>query len=608
MLQSRRPDWAALFRIVRLPAAGGLLLALAFPPLRLWPLAFVAWVPLWLALRSDSPLGAGPWRKPAPREAGAFGADREAKLSREGRGHRASGPEGEAAAGRFSWRVTFLRGWAMGFVAFVAMLYWILGLSNEEVTIPGLMIPALALIGLYLGLFFGAAALSLRWLSRITGAPLLLLAPPVTLFFEWLRGQGPLAFPWGAPAYALARVTPLLQAASVTGFWGLVLLMLGLNALFAAFLAGRRIALPAAFGLLAIGWWSGHATLARHPDGRIEEGRQALRVLVAQPDIRREIKWKPEHRKEVIDAVMDHAYESAAQAQATGGFDLFVWPETVFPIVVQRDPSLLSRVQAFVDSIARPTLVGTQELEWYRDRPGKKYAFFNSAVLMEPGGRVSPPYRKMRLVPFSERMPLQEIAPWLNGIDFGQSDFSAGKEPVLFTVGGACAGCLICFESVFPELSAEMVRRGATLLVNITNDFWFGRTAGPIQHADMAILRAVENRVPLVRCANTGVSFVVDPWGRVREERGMFTQAAFVARVACGSGSFAASHPLWIAWPWLAWILAACAAGLGMRARYSRRRTIASAVDASSNDPAWTAGGRELRPEPDREGAQWRPR
>ena len=513
--RGRSRGWGALIR----PGAGGLLLALAFPPWGLWPLVFAAWVPLWVDL------------------------------------------EARARSGDAGWRRTFLCGWVMGFVAFAAILYWILGLSNEEVTIPGLMLPALALLALYVALFFGAAAALSSWISRRTGAPLLLLAPAITLFFEWLRGQGPLGFPWGAPAYALARVTPLLQPAAATGFWGLVFLVLLVNALLGAFLCGRRLGLPIALALLAVWWIQGEGVLSRHPEGSAAEGRRPLKVLVAQPDIRREVKWKPEHRGEVIASVMSHARAAAARGDAGGGFDLLVWPETVFPVVLMQDPNLRPQVEAFVDSIGRPVLLGTQEITWPIREGRREFAYYNSALVLGPGADYSPLYRKIKLVPFSERMPLQQLFPWLTQIDFGQSNFSAGEEPVLFTVGGEQAGCLICFESVFPELSAEMIRGGASLLVNITNDFWFGRTAAPIQHAEMAILRAVENRVPLVRCANTGVSFVVDPWGRVREERPMFVAADFVATVACGAGSFSARHPDWIRWPWLAWIAAAVAIG-----------------------------------------------
>jgi apolipoprotein N-acyltransferase len=498
---SSRPSGHGLTRPWVLSVAGGLALAAAFPPVRAWPLAFLAWVPLWLGIERDR--DALPWRK------------------------------------------VFLRGWLMGFVAYAAMLHWILALSNEEVTIPGIMIPSLLLIAFYLGLFQGAAAAAAHVLARRGGLPFLALAPAFCAIAEWLRSLGPLGFPWGAPAYALARVTPLIQSASIGGFWGFDFLVLATGALLTAGLRGRRRWALLGGALVALLALHGALVLARHPEGGRETGRRQLRVLADQPDIRREIKWKPEKRQEVIDLVFAHARLAVRDGRAAGGFDLYVWPETVFPICVFNDRVLSQRVGEFVDTLGAPVLIGTQEGYWERRNGPLEYVAYNSAVLVSAGGVCSPPYRKIRLVPFSERMPLQKIVPFLTDIDFGQSNFFAGERPVLFTLRRERIGTLICFEAAFPSLARDAVRAGATVLVNITNDFWFGRSAGPIQHADMAILRAVENRVPLVRCANTGVSFAVDPWGRVDHSTPLFAPASFVATVGAGAGSFAARYGDW---------------------------------------------------------------
>lgn len=484
-----------------LSVLSGVALATAFPPLRVWPMVFVAWVPLWLGIARE-----------------------QANLR---------------------WRQAFLRGWGMGFVAYALILHWLLALSNEEVTIPGLMYPSLALIAFYLALFQGAAAAAAVALARASRVPFLVLAPLATVLAEWLRSVGPLGFPWGSPVYALARIPLLIQSASLLGFSGLTFLLLATGALLLAALRGRRLAAAAAGGLVGLVALHGALVLARHPVGGRELDRRPVRVLVAQPNIPREIKWKPEKRQEVIARVFAHGAQAVAAGRAAGGYDLFVWPETVFPIPIFDDRQLAASVRAFVDTLGSPLLIGTQETVWERQGGKPSYAAFNSAVLIDSGGSCSLPYRKIALVPFSERMPLQKIAPFLNAIDFGQSDFSAGTGPENFRSGDEEIATLICFESVFPPLARQAVRQGATLLVNITNDFWFGRSAGPVQHAEMSILRAVENRVPLVRCANTGISFVVDPWGRVSHVTPVFETAAFVATVAAGGGSFATRHGDW---------------------------------------------------------------
>jgi len=517
------------------PLLGGLLLAAAFPPWRLWPAIFVAWVPLWALLDGDAR------------------AERQALPG-------ARRPERIPGLGR-----AFARGWLMGMSGFLLMLHWILALSSEEVTIPWLMTPAFLLIGVYLGLFFGAAAWASRLAGRAGRCSPLWCAPALTALFEWLRAQGPLGFSWGAPGYALAGVPELLQPAAVVGFWGFVALILAVNALFAGALAGRARAALAAALLLAAGWGGGAATLRAHPAEAVAAPRRPFSLLVAQPDIRREIKWKPEKRAEVFRRVFTHAYAAAERARERG-FELFVWPETVLPVLLLRDPEALTAVREFAATIERPVLLGTQELyEQWGAQPWEQGAY-NSALVVYPRGRLSARYRKMRLVPFSERMPLQQILPGVSGLDFGQSNFFPGQRSVLFDVAQERLGCLICFESAFPEVARAHVRAGATVLVNITNDFWFGRSAGPAQHADLAILRAVENRVPLVRCANTGVSFVVDPWGRLSHRQPIFARTQFRATVAAGSGSLASRLGRW---PLLA--LVAAAAGLTLAGRRRAR-------------------------------------
>jgi len=512
------PSWRSLLS----PALGGVALALAFPSLRAWPLVFLAWVPLWVELDRA-------WEAPGPRP---------------------------------GLRRTFLQGWIMGMGAFPVMMIWLLALSNEEVTIPGLMIPSLLLIGLYLGLFFGLAALICSLLARWSGLPLPLIAPAVTALSEYVRSLGPLGFPWGAPAYALARVPGMIQVAACVGFWGLGFVILWVNGCLAAAVRGRRWGFPLALLTVAALVAHGGLTLARHPSVPPGAGAGAaatgdtLRVLVAQPDIRREIKWKPEKQDLVVRLIMDHAWAATARGQQQGGFDLFVWPETVFPLRVFDDAAVFGQVRALADSTQRPILMGTQEGYWHNSEGALEWVAHNSVVIVYPGGELSPVHRKLRLVPFSERMPLQQVVPWLTAIDFGQSNFYPGTAPVLLETGSARIGCLICFESAFPDLAREFVRHGANLLVLITNDFWFGRSAGPAQHADMSILRAVENRTWLVRCANTGISLLVDPYGRVSHETPIFTAADFVAPVALGAGSFAARHPDWFVL-WLALLTAA---------------------------------------------------
>ncbi|MBD3236096.1 MAG: apolipoprotein N-acyltransferase, partial [Candidatus Eisenbacteria bacterium] len=367
------------------------------------------------------------------------------------------------------------------------------------------------------------------------------------------------------------------------GFWGLVLWILAVNALVAAAVAAARSPTSSARPLL---WLGGAALLVagnfiygsqviRRADAEhaVDGKPEPQRILVAQPDIRREIKWRPEKKAEVVACVLEHARAAAAAGERAGGFDLFVWPETVLPTRLLSDPPVVTRVESWVEREDVPLLLGTQEGYWGRWAGERTWIAHNSALVIYPDGRRSKIYRKMRLVPFSERFPLQKLVPGLGAIDFGQSNFFPGDSLRVWQLelgaDSVAAGCLICFESAFPEMARGFVQRGARLLFNITNDFWFERTAGPVQHAEMVIHRAVENRVPIVRCANTGISFVVDPWGRVSHETGLFTQAAFVASVHPQAGSLAARLGDRILWPVVLPLAAALVRG-GLRRR--RRR------------------------------------
>ncbi len=262
--------------------------------------------------------------------------------------------------------------------------------------------------------------------------------------------------------------------------------------------------------------------------------RDAIDIALLQANTSREIKWKHGYEGIVVEDLLVRTHAAAA-----AGAELVIWPETAAPMMILWEPDLAKRVRESVAEAQAWTLVGTLDAVL---KGGGDFDAYNAAMLYDPTGRLRQRYYKMRLVPFSEAMPWSRQIPWMNALNFGQSDFRAGQEQTVLHAGKHPFAVLICFESIFPELSRERVRRGARDLVNITNDFWFGRSAGPTQHAEMAILRAVENRTPLARCANSGISFFVDPWGRVTQRTGLFVEAQPIARVRAGTGGSFYTH------------------------------------------------------------------
>jgi apolipoprotein N-acyltransferase len=340
--------------------------------------------------------------------------------------------------------------------------------------------------------------------------------------WDFLRTLTELNFPWADYGYTLSYYLPMIQAAEIFGVYGISLMIHLANVLLYTSLksrfkpVARLISLVAALLLpvlfLVYGW-------IRLP-AAADEGD--LKIALIQGNITRDIKWQEGGEEYSFDIYMD-----MTRSVDSSNADLIIWPETATPFYLLHEPMRLRQVKNIVDSLNIPILTGTP----LYDRVGfREYIFFNGAVLITPGTDSIPVYEKIKLVPMSERIPFSGRFKKLREIRLGQADFSSGRWMTVFSVDSTAFATLICFESVFPDLCADFCRKGAQFLVVITNDMWFGPSSLPYQHARMSVFRAIENRVPLVRCANTGVSMFVDRWGRTYDETGMFER-----RMAVGS-------------------------------------------------------------------------
>jgi apolipoprotein N-acyltransferase len=467
-----------------LAVLSGVLLGIAFPKWQVSLAVFIALVPLLWALKTP-----GPERTPVPARTG------------------------------------FRLGYLTGAVFHLILLYWIPRLPSENVTVPFIMYPALAVMVAYLALFPGLAAMGAAWLAR-RGVPLGVSFPFLWVLLEAVRGTGMFGFPWGSLGYTLAPYPHLIQFAEFTGLWGVTLWVVLVNGavyhyLDSRWVAPKMAALAALVALVVAPFLHGQHVLRTRPV------RPSVTVGVVQPNVG-ENKWHPAVRDSVVEAVLTHT-RRLVEEEGNRQPALVVWPETAIPARLTRDPGYRSRVEGFVDSTRVPVVTGFPDGVRL---PDGTVRFTNSAVLILPGLGVTQQYDKRHLVPFSESFPF----PFLNRFDFGQSDFTAGKEPGVFTQLKVPFGLLICFESIFPREAREVCVRGARYIVNITNDQWFGDSAAPVQHFQMNVLRCIENRVGMVRSANTGISGVIDPYGIVRLRTGTFEPARFVASVELGNG------------------------------------------------------------------------
>jgi len=422
----------------------------------------------------------------------------------------ASRPRGAGASFRF--------GYATGLVFYALGLHWILFLSKVAVTVSWIMYPAWLAAAGYLALYPALAALLASLAHRRAGVPMAVAWPLSWLGLEWLRAQGELGFPWFHIGYTQWNVLPVLQLATWSGVSAVGVFVALVNGLALAALldARRRWAFTAAAAILLVLPFV-FFRLPAHRDATIPIG-------LVQGNVPGSIKWSGKHEDQVLSKFMVLSREARAK-----GARFILWPETSTGSYLRQNLDQRMRLQAFVDSLGVGVLAGYPD---YRFTGPKTYLSWNAAGVFWPNTGLGPQYAKIHLVPFGERMPFQALVPGLGKLELGQAEWTPGTDPSPLPTPLGPAGILVCFESIFADPARAEVLRGATWLVNITNDEWFDRSGALSQHAAMAVFRAVEHRVPLARCANTGLTFLVDPWGRRTVPPAIFTDAVVVAPLA----------------------------------------------------------------------------
>jgi apolipoprotein N-acyltransferase len=402
----------------------------------------------------------------------------------------------------------------LGVGFFFGVFFWI----NS---VKGVTLLHYAVLGLYLGLYFPFFGLFFHFISRKTRFPLIATAPSLWIAVEYLRSNaGFAALPMGLLGYTQHQNLSLIQMASFTGIYGVSFVIVLANAAIADLILywiekmerGEPLRLtpsPVFRGAVVLAmilslWVVGYASL-RSPNS----GKPLLMALV-QGNIPQEIKWKREYRKQIISK-----YEALSEEASILHPRIIVWPEASTPGFILGDQSLLRRMVLMVRRIDSYLLAGSAEYPKFGKKPTKLKSG-NTALFFSPEGKVLGQYLKIYLIPFGEYVPYEGIIQWPEFIvPRGMNSDVAGTEPILFEVDGTKFGTLICSEILYPELGRCMVKKGAGFLVNISNEAWFGRSAYPYQALSISVFRAVENRVNLVRCTNTGVSGFIDPYGRI---------------------------------------------------------------------------------------------
>ena len=401
-----------------------------------------------------------------------------------------------------SLRAALILSYLAGLLFWGALVYWII-----HVTLAGM-------IGLvmFLALYFAAFGFVVFAAGRSRFSILqIVFVSSAWVLIEYLRSHLLTGFPWGLLGYTQCGQLPVIQAADITGVWGISFLVMSVNACACGFLAGlaerkARIA-PVIFTVALVLACLGYGQFRLRPE-RIPAARQ-YRIVVVQGSIPHEEKWRAGAEDATMKAHLDLSRGAVERSEA----DLLVWSEAALPVVLEDRPEYFQQARDFVAHYKVPLLMGAITHRGL----GR---FYNSALLLDGSGTVTQTYDKMHLVPFGEYVPLRAIFPFLETLA-PIGEMTPGRRYAVFHLPlpnrHVDFSTLICFEDMFPEMARACVGSGADLLINITNDAWYRFSAATYQHCQAAVFRAVENRVPLVRCANTGVSCFIDPCGRITD-------------------------------------------------------------------------------------------
>ena len=417
-----------------------------------------------------------------------------------------------------------IAGWWFGLGYFVPGLYWIGNAFLVDASTFAWLLP-FAVLGLpiYLALFTALGFALARLIWTRDSSRVLALAVSLTAS-EWLRGQVLTGFPWNTFGYALSEPLALAQMASLIGIWGLTFLCIAIFASPAVLIdtnaRGRTLwaaPISALLVLIAMGIF-GAIRLSREPTRMVAD----VKLRIMQPNLQQDVKFNYSAKAAVMQKYLALS-DRASGPQSTGVRDanILIWPESAFPFFLTREPDAMAQIASF---LPKGTVLITGSVRAPDVPPGIRITrAYNSIYVVDHDGNVLSVYDKLHLVPFGEFLPFQD---WMEKLGFEQltkveGGFIPGTLHRALPIPHAPRALpLICYEAIFPGIVATHDDRPGWI-VNVTNDGWFGMSTGPYQHLQQARLRAIEQGLPLVRAANTGISAVIDPLGRTVARLGL---------------------------------------------------------------------------------------
>ena len=390
----------------------------------------------------------------------------------------------------------FLWAWFSGTVFLGISMCWLC----RHPDVPWLIIIPVVIIQAF---FYALPFVCMGYIRRISPWAGLAVFPFAVAGIEWIRSFDQLAFPWMILGNSQTAYPWLIQFADITSAYGVSWWIAMVNVSVYLLIRKRSVKRGAILAVLfVVPLVYSQIVINKSPDSG-----QEITVALIQGNVFPEEKWADGQEEWNINLYRSMSIESMAYNP-----DIIVWPETATPVYLVEIGSYRRMVQSLVDSIGVPIFTGFPAINFDTGDT------WNSSGLFLPGKNEVERYHKIHLVPFGEAIPLDNYFPSLKNLHLGQANWSRGTEIVLFEPPGIPPfNAAICFESIFPDLIRKFILKGSQFIVVITNDVWFGAFASPIQHAMISAMRAIEFHRPVVRCANTGVSMIIDSCGKVKK-------------------------------------------------------------------------------------------
>ncbi len=467
-----------------LPLISGILLVLSFPNFNVSPLAWVALVPLLFSLDN-----------------------RETKKN-------------------------FYPGFVTGLVYFLGTVYWVFHSMYVYGHIPAIAsLCLLILLCLYLSMYTGIFSALFSFMYVRLRLPAVAIVPVLWVSLEYARTYALTGFPWSLLGYSQYSFLPMIQISDITGVYGISFLVAAVNGTVYDLLHLNRNGLskhvPREYVV------SGTIFLSLIMIASVVYGLDKLKdtdqgtnitVTVLQGNIDQDKKWDSLYQREVVDTYKDLTLAAASEKP-----DLIVWPESALPFIFNYEEDLAAEIRDLQRRINSHMLIGSVLI---KGREKGRSLLSNSIIMLSPGTDEIDVYDKIHLVPFGEYVPFGDLFPFVKKLVTAVGDFVRGEEIKVMTTQFANIGNLICYEIAFPGLVRKFIDKGANLIVTVTNDAWFGRTSAPYQHFSMAVFRAIENRVPVARSANTGISGFIDYRGRITKKSDIFVKASLTENIS----------------------------------------------------------------------------